>query len=188
MPPRRDARGRRRGRLAVGARRRSLLRRNRSRHRDGAAGRRPGDGECLAHRPGSVQEDPGELVADHQPVDQVAGRTERDLVLDPVVNERATVDGFEAVHVLPAPIRTSQLNVAEAVGRIVFGDPRHPTNRDAEQRADAVPDLEARAHRLVIGQVLESHARRRDSIEVARPREEVEDLVAGTRDEQLGRQ
>ena len=80
------------------------------------------------------------------------------------------------------------LDIAEAVGRVVCGDPRPPIELDPQQRAHPVVDREVRPHPAVIGEELEPHRRRRDPGEVVRVREERKDLVERTRNELAGGQ
>src|SRR4029079_4087164 len=93
-------------------------------HGDGPARVGPALSEDRADRRGAVAEDPLELVADHEPVGQVAERAQPRLVLDVVADDRgpAVLDRLEPMGVLPAPVRTLRLDVDEAVRRIDVAD------------------------------------------------------------------
>ena len=130
--------------------------------------------------PGAVAEDPGQLIADHEPIEHITGDPARHLVVDLVVNHRPAVDLLEPMTVLPAPIRPAHLDVGELSRRLVAADPRQPSHGDAEQRTDAIADLEPLAHRLRRRRVLEPERGWGDAMEVGRVCEEPERLVDGS--------
>ena len=89
--------------------------------------------------------------------------------------------GLEAVGVAPQRVGPGALLVDEAVRRLPVGDLRQPAHRDA---ADAQPVADQRplAHRDRLGRDdAKAQQRRRQRLEVARRREEVEHLLRGTR-------
>ena len=149
-------------------------------NRDGPPARRASGRERGTDGPGPVVEDPGQLVADHEPIEQITGGPAGQLVVDLVANHRPAVDLLEPMAVLPAPIRPAHLDVDELSRRLMLADPRQPSHGDAEQRTDAIADLEPLAHRLRRRRVLEPERGWGDSMEVGRVCEEPERLVDGS--------
>ena len=88
-------------------------------------------------------------MANDDAVGDLAERPDGQLVRDIVRDPGAIALAGKGVAVLPAPVGAAQLEVAEAVGRVVVDDAAAPRGRNAEQRPDAVRDLEPIAHREV---------------------------------------
>src|SRR3989304_383887 len=101
-----------------------------------APSRSAGIGEELAQAPAPVGEDRGELSPDPERVEQEAQGTQREAVGDPVLNPRAPLLRAEEVPVLPARVGTADLDIHEAIRRIVLADQSPPPERDS-QPADA---------------------------------------------------
>ena len=88
---------------------------------------------------------------------------------------------------IPATVRAGQLHVGKSVRRVVLGDQRPPRGRHAEERAEAVFDLQPLAHLEVVAQEFEAHRSGRQPGEVARLGKEGEYLLDGAGDELAGR-
>ena len=135
-----------------------------------------------------MPEDLLQLPANHRRVRQLAQQAERQRVIDDVDDAGPIPLGHEGVAMIPAAVRAFQLDVAEPVGRVIVADPASPAHRDPKERPNSVVDLQAVAHRRVRRLKVEAKAWRGDAAEVLRPREEGEDLVDRTINEQLSAQ
>ncbi len=153
---------------------------------------RNGDGQRQVVRPRrredradglrAVLEDAQQLPLD-QPVTELPERAERELVLDLVLDPRATVRLPERVGMDPAAVWPADLHVAERERRREAVDPRLPSDGDAEKRCEPVLDLQAFAHLEVAREEAEAHARWRDPREIARFCEECEHFIDGSGNE-----
>src|SRR4029079_3878622 len=154
-------------------------------HRQGLRGR-AGRLEDAADGPGAVRPDALQRRADEPIVEGVAERAEWQLVGHCVIDPGPTLNRGERMRVLPAPIRTAELDIAEAVRRLVLGDERAPSRGQAEEGAKPIVDVQPVAHPDVVAGEPEVELRRRDAAEVHRLREELEDLLERSSDDRAG--
>jgi hypothetical protein len=70
----------------------------------------------------------------------------REGIRDVVLDAGPVLDLAEAIGVLPEAVRPALLDVKEAPGRVVVGDPRPPADGNSEERADPIVDREFGPH------------------------------------------